>query len=127
MKNSEMDDSQKTKPQTGSDDVAMSGPGIYLMRWETLLDDTLITPGTPHGPIRKGKDVKGQKSWGKTGSESTKDGWDAGAIAREEERVVPEAPDVTAVMEALGASFRKAVNEAVGDVGPPTPPESTSG
>ncbi|ROV99725.1 hypothetical protein VSDG_03055 [Cytospora chrysosperma] len=127
MKNSEKDDSQKTKPQTGSDDVAMSGPGIYLMRWETLLDDALITPGTPHGPIRKGKDVKGQKSWGKTGSESTKDGWDAGAISREEERVVPEAPDVTAVMDALGASFRKAVNRAVGDVGPPTPPDSTSG
>ncbi|KUI70150.1 hypothetical protein VM1G_06514 [Cytospora mali] len=125
-----VNNSKMNTPRTSGDGVAMSGPGVYLMRWETLLDDTLITPAAPSGPVRKGKDVKGQKSWGKTGSGGTKDGWDAGAIAKEEERAVPEAPDVSAVMDALGEKFREAVNVAVGDVGSSPPavpvPGSTS-
>ncbi|KAF1939224.1 hypothetical protein EJ02DRAFT_457174 [Clathrospora elynae] len=36
------------------------GPGMYLSRWNALLDSTLITPATIHGPIRKGWEVKGE-------------------------------------------------------------------
>lgn len=116
-------------PRPSNDGIDMSGPGVCLMRWESLLDDTPITPATARGPIRRGRDVKGYKAGGKTGSESVRDGWDAGAIARDEESVVPAAPDVGAVIDALGARFREVVNEAVGDVGPPAstpPPASTS-
>lgn len=36
------------------------GPGMYLSRWNSLLDSTLITPATIHGPVRKGWQVKGE-------------------------------------------------------------------
>ncbi|KAL1873521.1 hypothetical protein Daus18300_003884 [Diaporthe australafricana] len=118
--------SKRNSPRGSSDGDDMSGPGVYLMRWESLLDSTLITPATLHGPARSGRDVKGEKVSGKTGSEAVKDGWDAGAISKEEDRAVPQAPDVNVVMEALGESFREAVREAVGQVGPPAPLDSTA-
>ncbi|CAD6591726.1 MAG: hypothetical protein ASARMPREDX12_005393 [Alectoria sarmentosa] len=31
------------------------GPGMYLSRWQTLMDETPITPATPSGPLRSGK------------------------------------------------------------------------
>ncbi|POS73637.1 hypothetical protein DHEL01_v207972 [Diaporthe helianthi] len=109
-------------PCGSSEGDDMSGPGVYLMRWESTLDGTLITPATAQGPVRTGRDVKGEKVSGKTGADGVKDGWDAGAIARQEDSAVPRAPDVGLVMEALGESFRDVVREAVGQVGPPTPP-----
>lgn len=36
------------------------GPGMYLSRWNALLDSTLITPATVHGPVRRGWQVKGE-------------------------------------------------------------------
>lgn len=36
------------------------GPGIYLSKWHSLLDSTLITPATLHGPVRHGWEVKGE-------------------------------------------------------------------
>ncbi|KAF2006211.1 hypothetical protein P154DRAFT_422694 [Amniculicola lignicola CBS 123094] len=36
------------------------GPGMYLSRWHSLLDSTLITPATLHGPVRRGWEVKGE-------------------------------------------------------------------
>jgi hypothetical protein len=36
------------------------GPGIYLSRWHSLLDSTLITPATLNGPVRHGWEVKGE-------------------------------------------------------------------
>jgi hypothetical protein len=36
------------------------GPGMYLSRWHSLLDSTLITPCTLHGPVRHGYEVKGE-------------------------------------------------------------------
>ena len=116
--------SKRTTPRGSSEGDDMSGPGVYLMRWESSLDGTLITPATAQGPVRTGRDVKGEKVSGKTGSEGVKNGWDAGAIARQEDSAVPQAPDVSVVMETLGESFREVVREAVGQVGPPTPPDS---
>lgn len=125
-KNGEKDSSKRNTPRGSSEGDDMSGPGLYLMRWESSLDGTLITPATAQGPVRTGRDVKGEKVSGKTGAEGVKDGWDAGAIARQEDSAVPQAPDVSVVMEALGESFREVVREAVGQVGPPTPPDSAA-
>lgn len=36
------------------------GPGMYLSRWNSLLDSTLITPATLSGPVRRGWEVKGE-------------------------------------------------------------------
>lgn len=112
--------SKSSSPPSQSDGgPSMSGPGVYLMRWDSLLDETLVTPGAPRGPPRRGRDIKGQKAWGKTTvAEGVRGGWDAGAVAREEDRGVPEAPDTALVVEALGERFRTLVNEAIGEVVP---------
>jgi hypothetical protein len=36
------------------------GPGMYLSRWNALLDSTLISPATVKGPVRRGWEVKGE-------------------------------------------------------------------
>lgn len=110
--------SANPSPRSSNGGPNMSGPGVYLMRWDALLDETTVTPATPHGRVRTGKDVKGNKAWGKTVSDSVKGGWDAGAIAREEESVVPDAPNVDIVMEMLGEQFKDLVNEKIGDIVP---------
>ncbi|KAF2650134.1 hypothetical protein K491DRAFT_697568 [Lophiostoma macrostomum CBS 122681] len=56
-----------TNPQTTNSSSAAKGskgsthgPGIYLSRWHSLLDSTLITPATLNGPVRHGWEVKGE-------------------------------------------------------------------
>ncbi|KAH7041370.1 uncharacterized protein B0I36DRAFT_22665 [Microdochium trichocladiopsis] len=44
----------------------MAGPGVYLAMFEHLLNNTPITPDTPTGPPRRGKDVKSELGHGKT-------------------------------------------------------------
>jgi len=36
------------------------GPGMYLSRWNSLLDSTLISPESAEGPVRRGWEVKGE-------------------------------------------------------------------
>ena len=38
----------------GESDI-QRGPGMYLSRWQTLMDETPITPANPTGPVRSGK------------------------------------------------------------------------
>lgn len=109
--------SASSLPRASAGGPSMSGPGVYLMRWTSLLDDTLVTPVTISGPLRHGREVKGRTSQGKTISEGVKGGWDASAIAKEEEYTVPPAPDVEKVMALLGEGFRSAVNARVGEAG----------
>lgn len=111
---------QASSPTTSSSSPpSMSGPGVYLMRWDSLLEDTIITPATANGPLRHGRDVKGQKAQGKTVAEGVKDGWDAaGVVASQEGSAVPVAPDVREVMALLGEGFRGLVNTKIGQVGP---------
>ncbi|CAN9346970.1 unnamed protein product [Alternaria sp. RS040] len=49
--------SSQSKPSGGG---TTHGPGMYLSRWNALLDSTLISPATIHGPVRKGWEVKGE-------------------------------------------------------------------
>lgn len=38
----------------GESDI-QRGPGMYLSRWQALMDETPITPANPGGPVRSGK------------------------------------------------------------------------
>ena len=38
----------------GESDI-QRGPGMYLARWQSLMDETPITPANPTGPVRSGK------------------------------------------------------------------------
>lgn len=84
-----------------------AGPGIYLARWQSLLDSTPITPAAPHGPPRHGRDVKHTTTMGKTGAGGGRM-WHADASAGDG----PAAPDVHVVVRALGGRFGDVVREA---------------
>jgi hypothetical protein len=97
-------------PEPGS--ASMSGPGMFLSRWQDLLDRTLITPETPNGPIRQGKDVKTHVAQGKTAAIS-KDGWDPIALTAAADAEVPKPPDVEVVERTLGPAFRALLVDAL--------------
>ncbi|GAB0134031.1 hypothetical protein EsDP_00002417 [Epichloe bromicola] len=82
------------------------GPGVYLSRWQALLDETPITPSQPKGRVRRGKDVKHTTTMGKTGVGGKK--VEAGGPAQSS---ATEAPDVRVVVDALADSFRREVQE----------------
>ncbi|KAF2016778.1 hypothetical protein BU24DRAFT_423131 [Aaosphaeria arxii CBS 175.79] len=52
--------SPPTSPKAPHAKGTTHGPGMYLSRWHALLDSTLITPATIHGPVRRGYEVKGE-------------------------------------------------------------------
>ncbi len=108
---------------------SFAGPGMYLSRWQHLLDDTLVgpaelAPGAGGGALRTGREVKGLVTRGKTGSGSGSGsgsakegggGWDPAALARVGEAEEPGVVDVTGVVEALGEGFWRLVQGRVGD------------
>ncbi|KAI1108941.1 hypothetical protein F5Y14DRAFT_56101 [Nemania sp. NC0429] len=96
------------RSQAGTGDV--SGPGIYASRWQALLDQTLVTPVTPKGPLRSGKDVKRLRAARKPGTQGDKQASDADAAPLEQDGSSgPAPPDVSAVVEMLGSQFKDAV------------------
>ncbi|KAF5022595.1 hypothetical protein F66182_5341 [Fusarium sp. NRRL 66182] len=102
-------DSDETDPGN------MSGPGVYLSRWQSLLEGTAITPGTPKGPVRHGKDVKNALTMGKTGLAGTdKTNEEALEAAIEEVDEGPEAPDVDVVVREMSDMFRKLLQDGTG-------------
>lgn len=85
-----------------------SGPGIFLSKWQRLIDDTLIDPAVPDGPVRKGKEVKKKGGLG-AGAECS---WDPAKLAGViDEDLGPEPPDVSGVVEVLGKEFRDLVGD----------------
>ncbi|KAG5979974.1 hypothetical protein E4U55_004533 [Claviceps digitariae] len=92
---------------TASDSAGGStaGPGVYLSRWQSLLDETPITPLQRKGPVRRGKDVKHTATMGKTGTGGSK----VVNVREEGQTEAVEAPDVTVVVDALGEAFRREV------------------
>lgn len=82
----------------------MSGPGVYLSQWQSLLDTTVITPSSKEGPPRHGEDVKFVTTMGKLGLGGRKL---AGSKGDGEEEL--KAPDVGFVVEVLGEKFRGVV------------------
>ena len=55
-----MSSSSSSTLSTSSKNGTTHGPGMYLSRWNSLLDSTLISPATVRGPVRKGWEVKGE-------------------------------------------------------------------
>ena len=45
----------------GKSDISR-GPGVFLAKWQALVDDTKLTPATPEGPIRHGGDDSVQEA-----------------------------------------------------------------
>ncbi|KAG6291856.1 hypothetical protein E4U09_003662 [Claviceps aff. purpurea] len=93
-----------TASQSDSSGGSTVGPGVYLSRWQSLLDETPITPSQRKGPVRSGRDVKYRTTMGKMGAGGNT--VDAGEAAHGE---VVEAPDVSVVVGTLGEAFRRAV------------------
>ncbi|EAA31286.2 hypothetical protein NCU05560 [Neurospora crassa OR74A] len=103
--------------------ASMCGPGMFLSRWQSLMDETLITPQVPTGgQVRRGKDVKGVIAQAKTtvgssavvaGSNTDGNGngaaWDSAALTRLVEKEVPEPPDVQVVVKMMGSGFGEVV------------------
>ncbi|KAK0615603.1 hypothetical protein B0T17DRAFT_644607 [Bombardia bombarda] len=83
---------------------SMRGPGMFLARWQHLLDECPITPEVPNGPMRRGKDVKSILARGGANGTAA-DGFDPGALAIVAERDAPDPPKVDVVVEALGPAF----------------------
>ncbi|KAK5994675.1 hypothetical protein PT974_05160 [Cladobotryum mycophilum] len=85
-----------------------AGPGVYLARWQHILDTTPITPSEIRGSLRHGRDVKHVSTMGKLGlgGKRLDDESDGGANLK--------APDVSIVVEALGEKFKAVVREKAG-------------
>ncbi|KAK4212462.1 PX-associated-domain-containing protein [Rhypophila decipiens] len=94
--------------------ASISGPGMFLSRWQQLLDETVVTPAVPGGQPRRGKDVKHALAQGKTVSSATKDAWDPEALTALVESGVPVPPEEERiVVEALGGPFKELVADLV--------------
>ncbi|KAF2502711.1 hypothetical protein BU16DRAFT_475065 [Lophium mytilinum] len=79
------------------------GPGMYLARWHALIDDTPITPATAKGPVRSGREVKGEMD--RTSQKGADSGKSAEKLTASGE--VPTAPDITFVVKKLGPYFKE--------------------
>lgn len=94
-------------------DHAQVGPGIYLLRWHGLLDETPITPETAKGHVRRGKDVKHTLAQGKTAIVGgAKTSPSTSQLHKKDED--PTAPDVGIVVRELGEGFVKILQEVGG-------------
>lgn len=89
-------------PKVGS----MNGPGVYHARWQSLLDETLITPRTASGPLRHGKDIKHRVMRGRMVTPASKDTWDLKSLHHQKFETVPDPPDVEVIVKALGPQFK---------------------
>ena len=80
------------------------GPGIYLTRWQNVVDSTLITPAVPYGPVRTGRDPSVRSKAGVNVSGERKV-----VVDLAPEDGVPEAPDTSRVVELLGPKYREVI------------------
>lgn len=100
---------QRAQSVLDNKSTTMYGPGVYLARWHGLLDETLITPATPQGPVRRGKDIHFRDEEGKRKG-GAKGWWDSEGIAKKVMGEVPEQPNVDVVLKALEEPFRQLLN-----------------
>ncbi|KAK7431144.1 hypothetical protein QQZ08_002184 [Neonectria magnoliae] len=94
---------QRILDTTGTVSDNMAGPGMYLSKWQSLIEGTPITPGTPRGAVRCGKDVKHAMTMGKTGVPGVEKAREAALRSAEE---APEAPNVDVVVKEMAGGFR---------------------
>jgi hypothetical protein len=91
------------------------GPGMYLAKWQSLLDSTLITPATPNGPLRYGNSPDVREASQIDMSDRTLVGGDGHEAASKLEgrEQIPPAPNVDAVVELLQPKFREMLAKRV--------------
>ena len=85
---------------------ASAGPGMYLAKWQYLLDSTKITPATAKGKVRSGKDKSVREKVG-VGVETA--GGGVAAVERKGEG--PEPPDVSKIIELLSKGFEDEIRK----------------
>ncbi|KAE9990682.1 hypothetical protein EG327_001077 [Venturia inaequalis] len=95
-----------------AEDGTPSGPGIYLAKWQHMMDSTKITPSTPSGPVRTGKDPTVRAKTGGVGVDQSllqiPGNTPTGVLDQDD---VPDPPTVSKTLELLGPKFRKVVGE----------------
>jgi hypothetical protein len=64
---------KKTKEDEQKTPGSTQGPGMYLARWTSLLNATLISPATVSGPVRRGWQVMGGGAAGAVGKQGELD------------------------------------------------------
>ena len=83
------------------------GPGSYLARWQHLLDTTLITPSSLHGPVRSG----GSRSVKEESRTDFVNGAERGFISEEQAEkafhTTPAVPSADRTLDLLGPRFRE--------------------
>lgn len=94
----------------GNGSISVVGPGVYLSRWQNLLDETPITPELPVGPVRSGREVKHTLARGKASIVGDK----GQKLASPVEYHGPEPPDVSVVVKELGGGFVSILQETAG-------------
>ncbi|KAK5629507.1 hypothetical protein RRF57_005222 [Xylaria bambusicola] len=106
-----------SQPNTGH----IPGPGIFASRWQALLDETLITPSQPNGPLRSGKDVKDIRAARKTDEQGSSEVLNTKiATSERDESTKTVPPDVSVVIDTLGPEFRRMVASIAQDGLPKT-------
>lgn len=89
------------------DASAPTGPGIYLVKWQQLLDITPITPATATGPVRNGKDASVKEKAGVGVDQSVKNRMDNSPNGLLGD--IPDPPDYEHIVQLLGPEFEKLV------------------
>ncbi|KAI8628783.1 hypothetical protein F5Y19DRAFT_465075 [Xylariaceae sp. FL1651] len=103
---SNVDDQSQSQTKIGD----MSGPGIYASKWQSLLDETLITPSVPNGPPRQGKDIKSRQAARKSENKPNSNTFNPNTASLPQQvSLGPTPPDVSGVIEVLGPQFQNLV------------------
>lgn len=79
------------------------GPGMFLSRWQALIDETPITPATPKGPVRSGASASVRDAT-KIDSDGVRRGASPGSNGKGDGGVQP--PDVSNTVRLLVPGFR---------------------
>ena len=100
--------SSRIRATLNHDSKTIYGPGVYLARWQALLDDTLITPAEAEGQVRKAGS-KETKEASRTDVDGEKKG-DASVVKTvEQENVRP--PEVGMTVKLLVSHFWEMLRE----------------
>ena len=82
---------------------SMFGPGMFISRWQALMDEAPITPAEPEGPVRHGKDAS-VKDATRVDTDGSKKGT-VGVQEKVQDSMVPP-PDVSNSVRLLTPGFR---------------------
>ena len=93
---------QLSEPESNT----MLGPGMFLSRWQALMDEALITPAKPEGPVRYGRDAS-VKDATRVDTDGSKKG--AGGLQERVGGEMVEPPGVRNSVRLLSEGFRESL------------------